>query len=38
MTVRFKNTETYEEFVVGNRYEIGSYELTKDEIMEFARR
>ena len=38
MTVRFKNTETYEEFVVGNRYEIGSYQLTKDEIMEFARR
>ena len=38
MTVRLKNTETYEEFVVGNRYEIGSYQLTKDEIMEFARR
>ena len=38
MTTRFKNTETYEEFTVGDRYEVGSYDLTKDEIMEFARR
>jgi len=38
MTNRFKNTETYEEFAVGDRYEIGTYHLAKDEIMEFARR